>query len=94
MNKDFVLFNLREAHESLQRIIKDIESQPDYDYGEYIVEMTHLYHHVNTAWNAQNINQERVKRKTYSSGDSFLKTISTYQNERLLQLSISSHSME
>jgi len=62
MNKDFVLFNLREAHESLQRIIKDIESQPDYDYGEYIVEMTHLYHHVNTAWNAQDVNQERAKK--------------------------------
>ena len=62
MNKDFVLFNLREAHEALQRIIKDIESQPDYDYGEYIVEMTHLYHHVNTAWNAQNVNQELAKK--------------------------------
>lgn len=62
MNKDFVLFNLREAHESLQRIIKDIESQPDYDYGEYIVEMTHLYNHVNIAWNAQNVNQERAKK--------------------------------
>ena len=62
MNKDFVLFNLREAHKSLQRIIKDIESQPDYDYGEYIVEMTHLYHHINTAWNAQNVNQERTKK--------------------------------
>ncbi|NIP25448.1 MAG: hypothetical protein GWN67_23200 [Phycisphaerae bacterium] len=62
MNKDFVLFNLREAHQALQRIIGDIESQPDYAYGEYIVEMTHLYHHVNTAWNEQNVNSERAKK--------------------------------
>ncbi len=62
MNKDFVLFNLREAHQALQRLIGDIESQPDYDYGEYIVKMTHLYHHVNTAWNAQDVNQERAKK--------------------------------
>lgn len=62
MNKDFVLFNLREANKALQKIIKNIESQSDYDYGEYMVEMTHLYHHVNTAWNAQNVDQEGAER--------------------------------
>ncbi|MHC4545354.1 MAG: hypothetical protein ACYSYL_12670 [Planctomycetota bacterium] len=62
MNKDFVLFNLREAAKALQKIIKNIDSQPDYDPGEYIVEMTHLYHHVNTAWNAQNVDQEDAEK--------------------------------
>lgn len=61
MNTEFVLFNLREAHEALAEIIRDVESQPDYDYGNYTIDMTHLYHHVNTAWNAQDVDHERAK---------------------------------
>jgi hypothetical protein len=62
MNTEFMLWNLKEALESLQQMIQEIESQDDYDYGEYIVEITHLYHHLNTAWNAQDADEERVKR--------------------------------
>ena len=61
MNTEFVLLNLREAHEALAGIIRDIESQPDYGYGNYIIDMTHVYHHVNTAWNIQNVDQETAK---------------------------------
>jgi hypothetical protein len=53
MNKDYVLYNLDEAHKALGEIIADMRSNRDYDYGEYVVDMTHVYHHLNTAWNAR-----------------------------------------
>lgn len=53
MNKDYLLYNLQEAKEQLYQIIQDLKNNSDYDFGEYIVDMTHLYHHINTAWNAK-----------------------------------------
>jgi len=53
MNKEYVLWNLKEAKEELDRTIKEIENEPDYGYGDFVVAMTHLYHHLNTAWNAK-----------------------------------------
>jgi oligoendopeptidase F len=43
MNIDFVLFHLTNAHEALSELITDMKSDPDYDYGEYVVDMTHVY---------------------------------------------------
>jgi hypothetical protein len=53
MNKDYVLYNLDEAQKALSEIIADMRSNRDYDYGAYIVDITHVYHHLNTAWNAR-----------------------------------------
>ncbi len=53
MNKDYVLFNLREAQEELLSTIRSMETEPDYGEGEFSVAMMHLYHHINTAWNAR-----------------------------------------
>lgn len=53
MNKDYILFHLREAKEELDRTVVAIESVPDYDFEEFVVAMQHLYHHVNSAWNAR-----------------------------------------
>jgi len=60
MNREFVLFNLREAAEEIARTISEIEATPDYGFGEFSVAVQHLYHHVNTAWNAQNASPERA----------------------------------
>jgi hypothetical protein len=64
MNRDWVLFHLKEAHEELTRTIQGIEQDPDYDYGEYYVAMMHLYHHLNTAWNSRDASPERVQKCT------------------------------
>ncbi len=61
MNKDYVLVQLREAREELERTIRELREDPDYDYGEFVVAMTHLYHHVNTAWNARDVSHERAE---------------------------------
>lgn len=58
MNKEYVLFNLREAVEELQRTITEIETEPDYGEPEFQVAMEHAYHHVNHAWNARNASAE------------------------------------
>jgi len=60
MNNQYILFHLREAREQIEQTIAAIQSDPEYDYGDYVVEMSHLYHHVNTDWNARDSNEERV----------------------------------
>ena len=59
MNKEAILFHLREAKEELDRTIHDLEIDPDYDIGEFVVGMGHLYHHLNTAWNGRDAPRER-----------------------------------
>lgn len=54
MNKNFVLLNLREAQEEIEKTIGDLETDVEYDEPQFLVAMMHLYHHVNTAWNARN----------------------------------------
>jgi hypothetical protein len=58
MNKDYMLWNLKEANEQLNKIVKQLETNNDYDYGECIVDMQHLYHHLNRAWNAKESTKE------------------------------------
>ena len=60
MNKPYVLWNLNEAREAIGQLISDIETDADYDFGEFRVDMEHLYHHVNTAWNARESSAERT----------------------------------
>lgn len=60
MNRDHVLNHLREAHESLATCIREIEQDPDYEVGQFLVDITHLYHHINTAWNGRDASPERA----------------------------------
>jgi hypothetical protein len=60
MNREWVLFNLREAADELSRTISEIETTREYDHADLSVAMQHLYHHVNTAWNARDASAERV----------------------------------
>ena len=53
MNRELVLHNLAEAHEALGRSLKEARRDPEWGIGELIAEMPHLYHHINTAWNAR-----------------------------------------
>ena len=61
MNTDFLLFNLREAQEEIEKTIRDLETDSDYGEPEFSVAMMHLYHHVNTAWNARESTSEQSK---------------------------------
>jgi hypothetical protein len=64
MNREWVLHHLREAHEELGRTIGEITETPDYDSGEFLVSMSHLYHHLNTACNARDASESAVREVT------------------------------
>ncbi|WP_205313740.1 hypothetical protein [Rheinheimera maricola] len=70
MNKEWVLFHLKEALEEIENTIKEIETEPEYDDSEFSVAVAHLYHHVNTAWNSRNCSDQDVDE---SSDDNFTK---------------------
>ena len=53
MNRNVVLFHLREAAEQLKETIQELENSTDCDKTEYQGDMSHLYHHLNTAWNGR-----------------------------------------
>lgn len=59
MNHEAVLFHLREAKEELDRTITEIAADTSYDISEFRVAMSHLYHHLNTAWNGKDASAER-----------------------------------
>ncbi len=61
MNKDYVLFNLREAEEELVSMIRSLATEPDYAEAEFSVAMMHLYHHMNTAWNARDASEKQAE---------------------------------
>jgi len=53
MNRDLVSFHLNEANEELQRTVAEVSRDPEYGEAELLTAMRHVYHHVNTAWNAR-----------------------------------------
>ena len=64
MNREWVLSHLSEAHEELTRTIQDIRDTSDYGIGEFLPAMQHLYHHLNTAWNARDASETEVAKLT------------------------------
>ncbi len=61
MNRDWVLWHLREALEELQRTVQEIAASPEYDDPEFWPAMQHLYHHLNTAWNSRHASPDEVE---------------------------------
>jgi hypothetical protein len=74
MNKQWVIWNLKEAKEELDRTIAELESDPEYDYSEFSVAMSHLYDHLNTAWNAREARKQEVQECTKESFDRWRQT--------------------
>ena len=64
MNRRHVLFHLKEAAEELNRTVAEIAADADYSEPELSVAMQHLYHHLNTAWNARAVDEARLERST------------------------------
>jgi hypothetical protein len=61
MKNEYILLNLKESKESLDELIKNIIENEDYDFGEYLVEMQHIYWHINRAWNGREFDIEKNK---------------------------------
>ena len=73
MKKDYLLFNLEEAKEAIDQLISDINNDPDYDVGNYIVDMQHIYSHINSAWNGKDFdsNHEELTDELYQKFTKF-----------------------
>ncbi len=73
MNQSAIIFHLKEAKAELDRTIAEIESAPDYDDAEFQAAMSHLYHHLNTAWNGREFSAERHRECTQGDFDAWRK---------------------
>lgn len=60
MNLQNILFHLKEAEEELNEAIEKIEKNKDYDSVEFNIAMSHLYNHLNTAWNSRTTSKEEA----------------------------------
>jgi hypothetical protein len=70
MNRATILFHLKEAKEELDRTIAEIEKNRAVRAATFLVNMSHLYHHLNTAWNARKV---PTKRHCYCSMTDYYK---------------------
>ena len=73
MNKDWVAFHLEEAAKQLEETVRDLSSDADYSYGNLIVDISHTYHHINTAWNSRDASPEAVANHTDGDYDEWQK---------------------
>ncbi len=56
MEKDYAIFNLTEAKDAIEQLLSEMQSDADYDIGNYQVDMQHIYWHINSAWNGKGFN--------------------------------------
>jgi hypothetical protein len=85
MNKDYVRYNLSEAQKALGDLIADMKSDPEYDYGNYVVDVAHVYHHLNTASNARDATKGAVDE---CSGGRFLSMAPVSSDRRHLSRAV------
>ena len=81
MNLQNMLFHLKEAKEELDNTIEEIEKNKDYEYGEFVVAMSHLYNHLNTAWNSRDATTQEAEE---CSEENFKKWRKFPKDEELL----------
>jgi hypothetical protein len=65
LNKKWVLWNLREALDHVQRTIADLETKPDFTEAGLNVRLREVYDHLNTAWNARDVSDETVQAASH-----------------------------
>jgi hypothetical protein len=59
MNRKAVVLHLKEAKEELDKTILQLENNRRFGAESLLVSMSHLYHHLNTAWNGREASAER-----------------------------------
>jgi hypothetical protein len=64
MNRPWVSFHLKESSETLQKIIRAIESRAQFSNEEFELAIVHAYDHLNTAWNSRFITDDKARNHT------------------------------
>lgn len=62
MNTHAILYHLKEASEELNSTIHAIETCTTIEEEEFQVAVSHVYHHLNTAWNGRNHSAEEHEK--------------------------------
>jgi hypothetical protein len=61
MTREYILWHLRKAIDAITTVIQEIESDPEHGEEELRIDVAHIYHHINTAWNARDASKERIE---------------------------------
>ena len=64
MNFTIVSSNIEEALEELQKIRDKVNSK-NMDEAELKIQLQHVYHHLNVAWNIRDVETERYRNITH-----------------------------
>lgn len=64
MNKQWVLFHLREALEELTQTTSALETNKEYGEVEFEIALKHMYNHLNTAWNSRNESDHAISSQS------------------------------
>lgn len=64
MNKKYIAWHLEEAAKEIAETLREMESDPEWEIGDFYVEMRHLFHHVNSAWNARDSTEAEANECT------------------------------
>lgn len=64
INKLMILLHLEEGLGELERTVQELKTDAEYGQGEFVVAMSHLYHHLNMAWNARFETDEKHRECT------------------------------
>ena len=61
MNTKYVRYNLQEAQEEIENILRQLQRGNEYPHAEFYSSMQHLIHHINIAWNTRHISELRTE---------------------------------
>jgi len=75
LNRESISFQLREAQEAIATLLEDLADPEEQDYDEerFTIDMTHIYHHINSAFNTRFAREDYYETMTQEEFD---------QNER------------
>jgi hypothetical protein len=62
MNPNVISFHLQEAVQELTRTIQQVQENNNFEFEDFQVAMSHIYLHLNTAWNGRNQTDEEFSK--------------------------------
>lgn len=65
-----LMYELEDAKEHLERLISDLESEPEYDEPNLRIDLGHVYSHLNRAWHRRNLKSD-FNDKEWSEASQF-----------------------
>lgn len=61
MNASYVLYHLKEAADEIRRLVEEDIHDPEFLEHQFVDAMRHVFHHVNTAYNARNVTEAEAR---------------------------------